>query len=298
MQIIMGPCHRQTHKHVKNASPMWGSLMLFTESSFPLPQESSRGIHTGVNEIVLPIHKAIPPFLWGKKMSRTKSGYFIPTKKRWELHLPTYKLRKNRMGSLTTTCSAQVCVGSPATRSQCRSEHLPVETQLPSVMCALLSLILSPRAEPRVYFCTEWTLSSGRATCLAVNKACWQPSSCRTAPPLHVCWPHMHPHTGTTCLGTWKDVGCQQSQAGAPVRNQDMRRTEKPRHSCEHAAQFSRNFTWRYLKPLQTSLLVFLLMYFPLLALTPQPQVSCDKMQNYEHNAKCWKIVFISTQFT
>lgn len=178
---------------------------------------------------------------------------------------PTYKLRKNRMDSLTTTCSAQFCVGSPATPSQCRSEHLPVATQLPSVMCGLLSLILSPRAEPRVYFYAEWTLSSGRATCVAANSARWQTSSCTTAPTPRVCSPHIHPHTGTTCLSTWRDVACQQSQAGGAVGNQDTQRREKPRHSCEqwHAAQFNRNFTWSYLKPLQTSLFVLLLMHFP-----------------------------------
>lgn len=66
--------------------------------------------------------------------------------------IPPTSSEKTRMGSMTTTCSALFCVGSPATCSQCHSEQLPVEKQLPSVMCDLLSLILSPRAEPHVYF--------------------------------------------------------------------------------------------------------------------------------------------------
>lgn len=86
---------------------------LFTKSSFPPPQESSRGIHTGVNEIVLSIHKAIPPFLWGRWVGPNRAILYLPRKDE-NFAYPTYKLRKNRTGSLTT-CSAQFCVGSPAT---------------------------------------------------------------------------------------------------------------------------------------------------------------------------------------
>lgn len=161
---MMGLClaHRQPISMLRRSPTCEGHSYIIHCIFFPLPQESSRGIHAGVNEIVLSIHKAIPPFPWGKKMNRTKSGYFIPPRKDEAFAYPTYKLRKNRMG-WQLFCSV-LC------RFSCHPLTVPFWAPSSSnaaaicdVWCALPPPL--PRAEPHIYFYVQWMLSSGRATC-------------------------------------------------------------------------------------------------------------------------------------
>lgn len=228
-------------------------------------------------------------------MSRTKSGYFIPTKKRLGLclsHLQTQK--KTGWAHWQLFCSVL-----------CRFSCHPLTVLFWAPSCSNAAAICDvwfalppplPRAEPHIYFYVQWTLSSGRATCGCEQRLLTEQllhnhthSACLLTPHSP---PHRHhvPQHMEGC-GVWtahstKPRGYrEQKNQGTPVNSSVL-------HS---SAGISHGVT---LKTLQTSLLVLLLMHFPLLALTPKPHVSGDKMQNYEHNAKCWKIVFISTQFT
>lgn len=118
---------------------------LFLKSSFPLPQESSRGIHTGVNETVLSIHKAIPPFPWGRKMSRTKIGYFVPTKKRWELHLSHLQAQKKQDGLPDNNLFCSVLC-----RFSCHPLAAPfLSTFLQQRSCHLWCVVCSPSSSPQ-----------------------------------------------------------------------------------------------------------------------------------------------------
>ena len=111
---------RQTRTGFGKAPPCGRvSPTLLAKSSFSLPQAPLTDPlwrqNTGVNATVLSFRKAIPPFLWGGKMSGTKSeGLLYPPWGDENFAYHIYKLRENRMGSLTS-CSAQFCVGSHAT---------------------------------------------------------------------------------------------------------------------------------------------------------------------------------------
>ena len=168
-------------------------------------------------------------------------------------------------------------------------------------MCALLPLILCPRAEPCAYFYVKWMFFPGSAPCLAAINAPLTDQLLHngTVPTLHVCSPHED--TGDcvpTCMERCRVSTVPRRQSSTKPSHTENRKTETLLCMVTRCTVPKEVHTKLPRAPPNACLLVLVWVHFPLLVHTLRPHTSCDKTQNYEHNTKCWKIVFISTQFT
>lgn len=179
--------------------PMWEGHSYIVKSSFSLPRESSADPLWRQNTRVRMqlYYHFIKQFLLSCKKGRwvglNQKGYFTYHGEEMRTSLiPPYKLRKNRLDSLTS-CSAQFCVGSCTTPSP-----VPFWASSRSNATAICGVWFalphppSPRAEPRAYFYVKWTFSPGSAACLTGINAPLRDHLPHngTVPTPHVCSPH------------------------------------------------------------------------------------------------------------